>query len=380
MYYHKLEIRKTKIVLVGSEEGLSRLMIDNKTKPVVLEDDWVENEAPFAEAKKQLAEYFEGKRFDFDLELNPKGTDFQKKAWQELQKVPYGQLATYKQVAEKLGNPNASRAVGLANNRNPIPIIVPCHRIVGSDKKLVGFAYGVDVKQQLIDHEKINLAFRLMAEHYGNINRPSWGGRQSWWPASTAFEMMMGAILTQNTNWKNVEQALKNLSANLNPQFILETSNEELALLIRPSGYHNQKAKKLKALCEWFKKYDFDTEKASAKNIDVLREELLAINGVGGETADSILVYALGKTSFVIDAYTRRIFGRLGIDVPKDYETFRIKMEHAVPMDLATYDYYHGLVVEHAKAHCNKTPNCQSCPLEPHCEKVDVSNQLSLEL
>jgi O-6-methylguanine DNA methyltransferase len=380
MYYHQFEVRKTNIVLVGDEQGLSRLMIDNGTKPVVIDPTWELSEKPFREAQKQLREYFEGSRTSFDLKLNPNGSTFQKQAWEALMQIPYAELYSYKQVAALLGKPGASRAVGMANNRNPIPIIIPCHRVVGANKKLVGYAYGLALKQELIEREKINDAFGRMTRYYGNINRKAWGDRDSWWPASSAFEMMAGAILTQNTNWKNVEKALANLDNKCTPQFILQATNDDLAELIRASGYHNQKAKKLKALSSWFGKYDFDIHKASAVDGRLLRDELLSINGVGCETADSILVYALSKTSFVIDAYTRRIFFRLGIDVPKDYDMFREMMEKSVPKNISNYDYYHGLVLEHAKAFCNKTPKCKACPLENICEKKEVSNQIALDL
>jgi len=375
MQYHQFEIRGYKVVLVGDEQGLSELLIDNDTKPLVIEKSWQYSEKPFAEAQQQLTEYFEGKRTKFNLKLNPKGTNYQKQVWQILSKIPYGEVFTYKQVAELTGNPNRSRAVGLANNRNPIPVIIPCHRVVGSNNQLVGYAYGLPMKQRLIEQEKINLVFSKLANSHGDIYRNGWGGKKSWWPAETAFEMMAGAILTQNTNWQNVEKALANLEDNLSPKFILEISEEKLAELIRPSGYHNQKAKKLKALCEWFTKYDFDIEKAYEIEKYALREELLAINGVGNETADSILVYALNKTSFVIDAYTRRIFSRLGFEVPKDYDEFRETFEASVPGDVETYDYYHGLIVEHAKVFCTKIPQCKACPLNDICEKKEIVSQ-----
>lgn len=378
MYYHKLTIKNYKIVLVGNEDGLAQLMVDNKTKPIHIENNWVENATAFIETRQQLFEYFEGKRTTFNLKLNPSGTDYQKKIWQALSQIPYGELYSYKEVAKITGNEKASRAVGLANNRNPIPIIIPCHRVVGTNNKLVGYAYGLEMKQNLLDLENINLIFFRLSQHYGDIHRNGWGGKKSWWPANSAFEMMAGAILTQNTNWKNVEKALANVGGNLNPGFILETSDEELAELIRPSGYHNQKAKKLKALCRWFEKYDFEINKAMANDKSILRKELLNINGVGGETADGILVYALNKTSFVIDAYTRRIFSRIGFDVPKDYDVFREMFENAVPAYVETYDYYHGLIVEHAKAFCTKKPQCKSCPLNNICKKKEVSSQGTL--
>lgn len=102
---------------------------------------------------KQLNEYFQGKRKTFDLPLNPKGTEFQKKVWQELKKIPYGATKSYKDIAIAIGNPNSSRAVGNANNKNPIPIIIPCHRVIGTNKKLIGYAGGLDKKQKLLDIE-----------------------------------------------------------------------------------------------------------------------------------------------------------------------------------------------------------------------------------
>lgn len=101
----------------------------------------------------ELEEYFQGVRKVFTVPLNPKGTDFQKKVWQALQDIPYGQTCSYKDVAKAVGNDKASRAIGMANNKNPIPIIVPCHRVIGSGGKLVGYAGGLDVKRMLLQIE-----------------------------------------------------------------------------------------------------------------------------------------------------------------------------------------------------------------------------------
>ena len=106
-----------------------------------------------AEAFRQLEEYFSGGRREFDLPLNPKGTPFQRRVWDALRRIPYGRTASYKEIAEAIGCPNGYRAVGLANNRNPIAIIVPCHRVVGADGKLVGYAGGLELKQKLLDLE-----------------------------------------------------------------------------------------------------------------------------------------------------------------------------------------------------------------------------------
>ncbi|MDD2215994.1 MAG: methylated-DNA--[protein]-cysteine S-methyltransferase [Eubacteriales bacterium] len=105
-------------------------------------------------AAEQLREYFEGKRTDFNLPLSPAGTEFQLKVWKALQTIPYGETRSYRQVAEIIKKPKACRAVGMANNRNPIAIIIPCHRVIGSNGNLVGYGGGLDLKQQLLDLEK----------------------------------------------------------------------------------------------------------------------------------------------------------------------------------------------------------------------------------
>lgn len=108
------------------------------------------------ETAKQLNEYFQGKRTDFDLPLDLEGTAFQIKVWHELQKIPYGQTRSYKEVAEAIGNPKACRAVGMANNRNRIMIVIPCHRVIGNNKSLVGYAGGLKMKEMLLSLEENN--------------------------------------------------------------------------------------------------------------------------------------------------------------------------------------------------------------------------------
>ncbi len=114
--------------------------------------------ALLAEARRQLSEYFCGERKEFSLPLSVSGTEFQKKDWQALQKIPYGETRSYKQVAEMIGNPRACRAVGLANNRNRIAIVIPCHRVIGADGKLVGYAGGVAYKAWLLELEKSHIS------------------------------------------------------------------------------------------------------------------------------------------------------------------------------------------------------------------------------
>jgi len=206
--------------------------------------------------------------------------------------------------------------------------------------------------------------FIQLQQHYGHL---------AWWPAETEYEMMVGAILTQNTNWKNVEKALANLAGHLTgkiaPQQVLSMPIDTLAQGIRSSGYYNQKAIKLKALTLWFQGYDFDISKARNVNGNALRKELLGIKGIGPETADSILVYALDKPFFIIDSYTRRILHRIGFELPRDYDKLRLQLEQYIPQDITTYQQYHALLVEHAKRYCTKVPKCQDCPLGECCQK-----------
>ena len=121
------------------------------------EDDWIYNEKPFAVARQQLIEYFAGERKDFDLPLRLNGTEFQLSVLQALQKIPYGETTSYSDIAERIGRPKAMRAVGAANGRNPIPIIVPCHRVIGSDGTLTGYGGGLHRKQWLLQHERATL-------------------------------------------------------------------------------------------------------------------------------------------------------------------------------------------------------------------------------
>lgn len=210
----------------------------------------------------------------------------------------------------------------------------------------------------------VTQVFETLASHYGEFD---------WWVNDDPYEIMLGTILVQNTNWKNAQKALDNLGIDKNPQAILSMPIEQLAEKIRSSGYYNQKALKLKAMNEWFRGYDYDLEKVRQQPLEELRKELLAVKGIGFETADAILVYAIGKPSFVIDAYARRIFSRFGLDVPKSYEAFRKLVEVAIPADTQRYAYYHGLMVDHGQVHCNPTPKCQGCPLDTNCKKIGIN-------
>ncbi len=196
-------------------------------------------------------------------------------------------------------------------------------------------------------------------------------GPRGWWPADTPFEVMVGAILTQNTAWTNVVRALGKLkeSGRFSPEGLLGMPDDEMAEMIRSSGYFRLKTRRLKAFLKTFVGcYGGEVSRMQVRPTPALRAQLLEINGVGPETADCILLYALDKSSFVVDAYTRRIFGRLGlVDPQADYHAVQsCFMEHLSP-DVAVYQEYHALIVALGKDICRPKPRCDRCPLASGC-------------
>lgn len=193
-------------------------------------------------------------------------------------------------------------------------------------------------------------------------------GPMHWWPAKTPFEVIVGAILTQNTSWGNVERAIANLRAAqmLTPSAIAGVRISRLATLVRPSGYFRQKAKKLKAFVRFLEReYDGSLKRMFETPTEILREKLLSIYGIGPETADSILLYAGKHPVFVVDAYTHRIFGRHGITNGKpEYENVRALFEAALGRDSQLFNEFHALIVNTGKNWCRKKdPRCTECPL-----------------
>ena len=154
MYYRYLDSPVGRLLVAGDDGGLRRIRFPKGKRSDLPESLWVEAKKPLEEAVLQLEAYFAGKLKIFSLNLCLDVTPFQKKVLTALQQIPYGETASYGEVAEKIGNPMASRAVGQANARNPIPIIIPCHRVVGSNGTLTGFGGGVAVKQALLDLEQ----------------------------------------------------------------------------------------------------------------------------------------------------------------------------------------------------------------------------------
>jgi endonuclease-3 related protein len=250
---------------------------------------------------------------------------------------------------------------------------------------------------------------KQIREYYDALYR-AWGP-QHWWPAETPFEVIVGAYLTQNTAWTNVELAMENLrrARVLGIEGVRNLKLARLEKLIRPSGYFRQKAKRLKTFIAFLeRRYDGSLEKMFAQSTEKLREELLELNGVGPETADSILLYAGNHPVFVIDAYTRRILERHEIALVKaDYEEIRHLFERALtptvadqekkardqksyaageplesgfpgsvhpPSAMSTahrtalvqvYNEMHGLIVGVGKYYCGKSKaKCDGCPLQ----------------
>lgn len=144
------------LLLAGDRSGLRFVLFDRASRPAVVAPGWQYDAAALAPARVQLEEYFAGQRQQFDLPLAPGGTAFQLLVWEQLQTIPYGATTSYGELAARLGKPKASRAVGLANGANPLSIVIPCHRVIGSDGRLTGYGGGLDNKRLLLDLERLD--------------------------------------------------------------------------------------------------------------------------------------------------------------------------------------------------------------------------------
>lgn len=199
-------------------------------------------------------------------------------------------------------------------------------------------------------------------------------GPQAWWPADSPFEMMVGAILTQNTAWTNVERAISNLKALdcLDADRILRLDAGDLAECLRPSGYFNIKAKRLRNFCQWYlDQGGFDA--LSQHDDGCLRQGLLSVNGVGPETADDILLYAFRRPVFVVDAYTKRLFSRLGfMDKDLTYSQVQGLFHGELTREVSLFNEYHALIVVHCKDVCKKRPLCDACCLKALCPSSGI--------
>jgi endonuclease III related protein len=203
---------------------------------------------------------------------------------------------------------------------------------------------------------------RRLLDHFGPLH---------WWPAETPFEVVVGAILTQNTAWRNVEYAIANLrrAGRLEAETLLELTAGELETLIRPAGFFRQKTRCLQGFVRVLVEgHGGDLDAWLAGPLATVRRELLALPGIGPETADSILLYAGNRATFVVDAYTRRLFSRLGLlEGHERYDAIRDRFMQALPTDAELFNEYHALIVETCKVFCRKAPLCPPCPLRLRC-------------
>lgn len=210
-----------------------------------------------------------------------------------------------------------------------------------------------------MDHgEELLKIYKLLDGYFGDLH---------WWPADDAFEVMVGAILTQNTAWTNVEMVIKALRKRglLNPAALSRIPEDDLAEIIRASGCYHLKAARLKAFVRFFMDdYSGNIAAMKAEELPLLREKLLGVRGIGPETADCILLYACQMPIFVSDAYTRRVLFRHGlIDEATDYEGIQSLAMASLPNDMNLFNQFHALIVATAKTFCRKRPDCTDCPL-----------------
>jgi len=206
---------------------------------------------------------------------------------------------------------------------------------------------------------KLNLIYKKLFAHFGP---------QHWWPGETPFEVAIGAILTQNTNWGNVEKAIDNLRKEdiLEAVALHDLSAKKLAALIRPAGYYNIKAKRLKNFLNLLAgEYRGSMKRMRKEELPAIRKKLLSVNGIGPETADSIILYALEKPVFVIDAYTKRVLSRHNLmEHEAPYEEYQELFHAHLKKDAALFNEYHALLVRTGKEYCRTKPLCEPCPLK----------------
>ena len=238
----------------------------------------------------------------------------------------------------------------------------PCHRPLAC----AGPALGVLAHPLRVIFNRLSRAF----------------GPQHWWPATTPFEMMVGAILTQAANWQNVERAIGELkrTRTLTPHSMVATSRRRVERLIRSAGYFRQKAKRLRVFSRWYlSRYNGRPARMFGTPWPALRRELLSLHGIGPETADAILLYAGGQPVFVVDAYTILVLRRHHlIEADATYEEVQQLAMHQWPRRPKVYNEFHALVVAVGKRFCHRRdPDCTHCPLGdlPHTIEVTVNGR-----
>lgn len=201
-------------------------------------------------------------------------------------------------------------------------------------------------------------------EIYGKLL--TYHGKPAWW-SDDPFEVMIGAVLVQNTVWSSVERVLQNFEGNLSPEYVESLTFDDLCTLIRPCGFYTAKASCLKRLTEWYKGYEYSVAKVQSNPLKQIRKELLAIKGIGEETADVILLYSFFFSVFVVDAYLKRLIERLQLPVKPTTSAIKTYFEAGLEADAMLYGDYHALILLNGKKHCRKKPLCEGCPLTGDC-------------
>jgi len=201
------------------------------------------------------------------------------------------------------------------------------------------------------------ILYNELSEAYGGVG-------PGWWPGDP-YTIMVTAVLVQNVSWRNVEKSVALFGNELTPEWVSGRTEEELVPRIRPCGFYTAKARTVLALTEWYGRYGYDVPTVQKNPPDQLRRELLAIRGIGEETADAVLLYAFHFPTFVIDAYTRRFFGRMGLD--PEYGDIRKFFTDGLPKDADLYARFHALILDHGKNHCGKRPSCAGCVFADQC-------------
>ncbi len=199
---------------------------------------------------------------------------------------------------------------------------------------------------------------------------------QGWWPGRGRFELIVGALLAQNTNWGNVEKAIRRLrrARALTPSAMSALSQRRLADLIRPAGYFAVKAQRLHNFLVFLHtRHKGSLQRMFRDEPARIREALLEVSGIGPETADSILLYAGNMPAFVVDAYTKRVFSRHRIIADQaPYREIQALFMNHLPQDAKLYNEYHALLVAVGKAYCRNTPQCDTCPLRSDLERHNI--------
>lgn len=199
---------------------------------------------------------------------------------------------------------------------------------------------------------------------YNDLLTAYGGVGPGWWPGDP-YTIMVTAVLVQNVSWGNVGKSVSLFGDRLTPDWVAARTEEELIPFIRPCGFYKAKARTVLALTEWFGRYGYAVPEVQCHPPEALREELLAVRGIGAETADAILLYSFHFPMFVIDAYTRRFCSRMGLDGSD--ETIRKFFTDGLPADTDLYARYHALILDHGKKHCGKRPSCEGCVFSDEC-------------